>query len=60
RIESIHAGLECGIIGAALGTDELLSLGPSIDNAHSPDERVNIAGVERVYRLLKALVTRRQ
>ena len=60
RIESIHAGLECGIIGAALGTDELLSFGPSIENAHSPDERVNIAGVERIFRLLNALVTRRQ
>ena len=60
RIESIHAGLECGIIGAALGTDELLSFGPSIENAHSPDERVNIDGVERIHRLLKAVVTRRQ
>lgn len=60
RIESIHAGLECGIIGAALGTDELLSFGPSIENAHSPDERVNIDGVERIYGLLKSVVTRRQ
>lgn len=54
----IHAGLEAGIIGEALGTRELLAYGPQIENAHSPEERMNVKSFERGYRFLKALVAR--
>lgn len=52
----IHAGLEAGILGAKLGTGELLSYGPTILNPHSPDERAEIASVAKVYRFLRNFV----
>ena len=57
RVEGIHAGLEAGVIGALLGTGELVSFGPDIENAHSPGERLSIASAERVYRLLERFVS---
>lgn len=57
EISAIHAGLETGILGEKLGIDELLSIGPTIQNAHSPDERVSISSVASTYRLLQALVS---
>ena len=56
-ILSIHAGLEAGIIGAKLGTRELLSYGPTILDPHSPDERLEIASVDRAWKLLCAFVS---
>ena len=57
RIESIHAGLETGIIGDKIGSNELLSYGPTIINAHSPEESLSIPSLHSVYRFLKAYVT---
>ena len=57
KVECIHAGLETGIIGDKIGSKDLLSYGPTIINAHSPDERLNIQSLNQVYRFLKALVT---
>ena len=57
QVSSIHAGLESGIIGDKLGTDELLSIGPTIENAHSPTERVNIKSVARTFRFLQQFVS---
>ncbi len=56
RIEAIHAGLECGLIGAKYPDMEMLSFGPTITGAHSPDERVHIPAVERFYTLLKSIL----
>ena len=56
KVQSIHAGLECGIIGSRIQSSELVSMGPTIKNPHSPEERLNIASFDRVYELLKALV----
>lgn len=44
-----HAGLECGILGAHLGNPDMISFGPTIHGAHSPDERVQISSVGRFY-----------
>ena len=57
-VKGIHAGLGTGIIGKRVGTGELLSVGPQIENAHSPDERLHIASFERTYAFLKQLVSR--
>ncbi len=57
KVRSIHAGLECGIIGDKIRSDELLSIGPTIKNAHSPTERVNIQSTNRVYEFLKQFVS---
>ena len=48
----LHAGLECGLIGAKYPALEMISFGPTIRGAHSPAERVDIASVETFYGLL--------
>jgi dipeptidase D len=55
-ITAIHAGLECGILGNRKPGLDMISFGPTIINAHSPDERVNIETVERFYELLKGIL----
>jgi dipeptidase D len=56
EIKAIHAGLECGILETKNPGMEMISFGPTIQNAHSPTERVNIETVDRFYQLLKSLV----
>lgn len=46
-IEIIHAGLECGVIGAKYPALDMLSLGPTIERAHSPEERLHVPSLER-------------
>lgn len=55
-VKVIHAGLECGILGGKYPHLEMISFGPLIRGAHSPDERVEIASVEEFWTLLRALV----
>ncbi len=54
RIVTIHAGLECGIIGSKYEGMEMISFGPTIEHPHSPDERVNIATVQKFYHFVQA------
>ena len=54
RIVIIHAGLECGIIGRNYPGLDMISFGPTIEHPHSPDERVNIATVQKFYQFLLA------
>lgn len=56
ELKAIHAGLECGILGDKYSGLEMVSFGPTIVGAHSPDEKVNINDVEKFYRLLKAIL----
>ncbi len=56
RVEAIHAGLECGIIGEKLDGMDMVSLGPTIKGAHSPDEKVEIAAVEKYWEYLLAIL----
>ncbi|MCH7974825.1 MAG: M20/M25/M40 family metallo-hydrolase, partial [Bacteroidetes bacterium] len=57
-IKAIHAGLECGILEAKNPGLDMVSFGPTIEGAHSPDERVNIKTVEKFYDLLKGILKR--
>ncbi|MFY0255338.1 aminoacyl-histidine dipeptidase [Chitinophaga sp. 30R24] len=52
KVGACHAGLECGILGAHFGKLDMISFGPTIRGAHSPDERVQISSVERFYNYL--------
>lgn len=53
EVKVIHAGLECGIIGAACGRElDMISFGPTIRFPHSPDEKVNIKTVGLFYEFL--------
>ena len=54
RVITIHAGLECGIIGRNYPGMDMISFGPTIMHPHSPDEKVNIASVEKFYHFLLA------
>ena len=51
-VTAIHAGLECGIIGANYPEMDMISFGPTICYPHSPDEKVNIASVGRFWSYL--------
>lgn len=55
-IKVIHAGLECGIIGAKYPKMEMVSFGPNIRGAHSPSERLEISSVAEFWQILIALL----
>jgi dipeptidase D len=58
EIKAIHAGLETGLLGAKYPGLDMISFGPTIEGAHSPDERLNIPTTEKFYNLLKAILLR--
>ncbi|NJO17351.1 MAG: aminoacyl-histidine dipeptidase [Thioploca sp.] len=57
-VQVIHAGLETGIIGHRYPQMDMISFGPTIYNPHSPDERLFIPSVEKVWDFLVALLNR--
>jgi dipeptidase D len=56
KVTAIHAGLECGIIGDRFPGMDMISFGPTIRGAHSPDERVHVPSVQRFWELLVAVL----
>ncbi|MBU0718361.1 MAG: beta-Ala-His dipeptidase [Planctomycetes bacterium] len=56
NVTAIHAGLECGIIGERVGNMDMVSFGPRIEGAHSPDERVFVASVQKSWKFLQAVL----
>ena len=56
KIKAIHAGLECGILADKYPGLDMVSFGPTIQGAHSPDERVNTKDVEKFYKLLAGIL----
>ncbi|MDR1423387.1 MAG: aminoacyl-histidine dipeptidase [Azoarcus sp.] len=55
-VQVIHAGLECGVFAALWPEMEMISFGPTIQGAHSPGERVDVASVERAWTLLMGIL----
>lgn len=55
-IQVIHAGLECGIIQGVMPQMDMVSIGPDIKHPHSPDEKVNVASVEKTWNVLKKVL----
>ena len=55
-VKAIHAGLECGIIGEKYPNLDVISFGPTIQNAHSPAERVSIPSVAGFWKYLSAML----
>ena len=49
NVSACHAGLECGLIGQHYPQMEMISFGPTIRGAHSPDERVSISSVKKFW-----------
>ena len=56
QVVACHAGLECGIIGANYPEMEMVSFGPTIRGAHSPDEKANIPSVQKYWGFLKEIL----
>ncbi|UCG34268.1 MAG: aminoacyl-histidine dipeptidase [Phycisphaerales bacterium] len=56
RVLAIHAGLECGIIGQRVGEVDMVSFGPRIEGAHSPEERVYVVSVQKTWKYLMAVL----
>lgn len=52
RVVACHAGLECGILGQHYPEMDMISFGPTILGAHSPDERVSISSVNKFWSFL--------
>jgi dipeptidase D len=56
KVTAIHAGLECGLIGEALGGADMISYGPELQGVHAPGERVNIPSAARFWEFHKTLL----
>ena len=56
HVTAIHAGLECGVIGEKYPNMDMISFGPDITGAHSPEETLSIPSSQRFYDYLKALL----
>ena len=52
KVKAIHAGLECGLFLEKYPDLDMISFGPTIKGAHSPDERLNIESTKKFWMLL--------
>ena len=57
-VSACHAGLECGILGTNYHNMEMISFGPNIRGAHSPDEKVQISSVQKFWNYLLEVLKR--
>ncbi|MGN0408036.1 MAG: M20/M25/M40 family metallo-hydrolase, partial [Bacteroides sp.] len=58
RVESIHAGVECGLLSAKIKGLDCVSFGPDILDIHTPRERLDIASVQRTWEYLLEVLKR--
>lgn len=56
RVLAGHAGLECGILGEHLPNVDMISFGPNIRHAHSPDECVQISSVQKFWKFFLTVI----
>jgi dipeptidase D len=56
HVVACHAGLECGILGTNYPEMDMISFGPTIKGAHSPDERVSIASVQKFWKFVQEVL----
>jgi dipeptidase D len=57
EVRALHAGLECAIIGRTYPGIDMISIGPTTENAHSPTERLHVPSLARVDQFLRTLLT---
>lgn len=57
KVVACHAGLECGILGTNYPEMDMISFGPTILGAHSPDERVSISSVQKYWKFVLEILT---
>lgn len=56
NVVACHAGLECGILGTNYPDMEMISFGPTIRGAHSPEERVSISSVQKYWKFFEEIL----
>lgn len=56
KVEVIHAGLECGILSSKIEGLDCISMGPNMADVHTPDEKISISSIARVWEFLKAVL----
>ncbi len=57
HVAACHAGLECGILGQNYPNLDMISFGPTILGAHSPDERASISSVQKYWKFVKEILS---
>jgi dipeptidase D len=55
-IQSLHAGLECAIIGEKYEGMDMISFGPTMEDPHSPNERLFVPSIGKVWDFMVALL----
>ncbi|MDP3357767.1 MAG: aminoacyl-histidine dipeptidase [Lutibacter sp.] len=55
-VVACHAGLECGILGTNYPNMDMISFGPTIQGAHSPDEKANIKSTQKFWKYLLTIL----
>lgn len=58
KVEAIHAGLECGFLKEKIGDIDMISMGPSMYDVHTTNERLSISSTERVFDFLCEILKR--
>ncbi|MGC1473393.1 MAG: aminoacyl-histidine dipeptidase [Psychroserpens sp.] len=56
HVAACHAGLECGILGTNYPDMDMISFGPNIKGAHSPDERAQISSTQKYWEFVKEIL----
>jgi len=56
KIKAIHAGVECALLGDTFPGMDMVSIGSTVINAHSPDERVLVPSVAKHWKLITAVL----
>lgn len=56
HVAACHAGLECGILGQNYPQMDMISFGPTIKGAHSPDERASISSMQKFWKFVKEIL----
>lgn len=58
QIMTIHAGVECGLLAEKMPGLDMVSMGPNMADIHTPREKLDIASVERTYKLVLEVLER--
>ena len=58
QVVAVHGGLECGVIGSKIADMDMVSFGPDILGAHTPEERLSIDSTDRTFAFLAKLLAR--
>ena len=60
RVEAIHAGLECGILGSKIKDLDCVSMGPAMKDIHTTEETLSISSTGRVWEFLVRLLEEKE